>query len=99
VIENLAKSANNEQVCCVDFMIDDVAKDSLKQALTIEQAYDNNRMAGLTYCTYKTATLLNSEIKDTLELFKLHDQIFMLKRDEVYKLHVTKENVHKLFLN
>jgi hypothetical protein len=99
IIENMAKKANNKQVCCLDFLIDDVAKDSLKQALSIEEAYNTNRMAGLTYCTYKTATLLNSEIKDTLELFKLHDQIFLLNGDEVYKLHVTKENVHKLFLN
>jgi hypothetical protein len=51
------------------------------------------------YCTYKTESLLNSEIKDIIELFEIHDQIFMLKDDEVYKLHVTKENVHKLFLN
>jgi hypothetical protein len=99
VIENLAKNANNKQVCCLDFLINDVAKASLKQALTIEEAYNNNRIAGLVYCTYKTTTLLNSDIKDMLELFELHDQIFLLKGDEVYKLHVTKENVHKLFLN
>jgi hypothetical protein len=29
----------------------------------------------------------------------MHDQIFIVKDDEVYKLHITKENVHKLFLN
>jgi hypothetical protein len=43
--------------------------------------------------------LLNAEIKDMIELFEGYDQIFILKGDEVYKLHVTKENVHKLFLN
>ena len=51
------------------------------------------------YCTYKTENLLNSEIKNIIELFEMHDQVFLLKDDEVYKLHVTKENVHKLFLN
>jgi hypothetical protein len=99
IIENMAKKANNKQVCCLDLLINDVAKASLKQALSIEEAYNTNRIAGSTYCTYKTVTLLNSEIKDILELFELHDQIFLLKGDEVYKLHVTKENVHKLFLN
>lgn len=99
IIENMAKKANNKQVCCLDFLINDVAKSSLKQALTIEQAYNTNRIAGSTYCTYKTTTLLNSEINDMLELFELHDQIFLLNGDEVCKLHVTKENVHKLFLN
>jgi hypothetical protein len=99
VMENIAKNANNKQVCCMDFLINDIAKTSLKQALTIEEAYNNNRIAGLMYCTYKTETLLNSEIKDMIELFEMHDQIFILKDDEVYKLHVTKENVHKLFLS
>jgi hypothetical protein len=99
IIENMAKKANNKQVCCLDLLINDIAKTSLKQVLSIEEAYNTNRIAGSTYCTYNTATLLNSEIKDMLELFELHDQIFLLNGDEVYKLHVTKENVHKLFLN
>ena len=99
IIENIAKNSNNKQVCCLDFLINDVAKASLKQALTIEKVYDNNRLAGSTYCTYKTATLLNSEIKNMLELFELHDQIFLLNGDAVSTLHVTKENIHKLFLN
>jgi hypothetical protein len=99
VMENIANNANNKQVCCIDFLINDIAKSSLQQALTIEKAYDNNRIPGLMYCTYKTETLLNAEIKDLVELFEGHDQIFILKQDQVYKLHITKENVHKLFLN
>jgi len=99
VITNLQNNANNKQLCCVDFLINDVAKTSLNQALTIEKAYNNNRLSGLVYCTYKTENLLNSQIKNIIELFELHDQIFIVKDDEVYKLHVTKENVHKLFLN
>lgn len=99
VMENIAKNANNKQVCCMDFLINDVGRASLKQALTIERVYDNDRIAGLMYCTYKTDNLLNSEIKDLIELFELHDQVFIVKEYEVYKLHITKENVHKLFLN
>ncbi|HXV89586.1 MAG TPA: hypothetical protein VD710_10925 [Nitrososphaeraceae archaeon] len=99
VMTNIANNANNKQLCCMDFLINDVAKTSLRQALDIEEAYDNNRLSGLMYCTYKTENLLNSEIKNIIELFELHDQVFILKNDEIYKLHVTKENVHKLFLN
>jgi hypothetical protein len=76
-----------------------VGNDSLKQALNIEKDYDDHRIAGLMYCAYKTNNLLNSEIKDLIELFEMHDQIFILNEDEVYKLHITKENVHKLFLS
>jgi hypothetical protein len=98
-IENVVKNADNKQVCCMDFLINDVGEASLKQALAIEKVYDNDRLAGLMYCTYKTDNLLNSEIKDLIELFEMHDQIFILREDEVYKLHITKENVHKLFLS
>jgi hypothetical protein len=99
IINNITNNSDGKQVCCVDFLINDVAESSLKQALTIEKAYDNSRIPGLVYCTYKTGALLNSEIKDIIELFEMHDQIFIVKDDEVYKLHITKENVHKLFLN
>ena len=34
-----------------------------------------------------------------LDLFELHDQVFVLKESEVYKLHVTKESVHKFFIS
>jgi hypothetical protein len=101
VMENIvsANNTNNKQVCCIDFLINDIAKSSLQQALTIEKVYDNSRIPGLMYCTHKTETLLSAEIKDLVELFEGHDQVFILKKDDVYKLHITKENIHKLFLN
>lgn len=99
VMTNIANNANNRQICCLDFLINDVARTSLKQALVIEEAYDNNRLSGLMYCTYKTDNFLNSQIENIIQLFEMHDQVFILKDDDVYKLHVTKENVHKLFLN
>ena len=98
-IVEAANNTNNKQVCCLDFLINDIAKESLQQALIIEKAYDDSRIPGLMYCTYKTETLLSAEIKDLVELFEGHDQVFILKEDDVYKLHTTKENVHKLFLS
>jgi hypothetical protein len=99
VMQNIAINSNNKQVCCLDFLINDIARSSLQQALTIEKAYDDSRIPGLMYCTYKMETLLSSDIKDLVELFEGHDQVFILKQDDVYKLHITKENVHKLFLD
>jgi hypothetical protein len=97
--KKVVKNADNKQVCCMDFLMNDVGKASLKQAQSIENVHDDNRIAGLMYCTYKTDNLLNSEIKDLIELFEMHDQVFIIKEDEVYKLHLTRENVHKLFLS
>ena len=99
VMKNIATNANNKQVCCIDFLINDIARSSLQQALTIEKAYDDSRIPGLMYCTYKMETLLSADIKDLVELFEGHDQVFILKEEQVYKLHITKENVHKLFLD
>jgi hypothetical protein len=99
VMTKLAHGANNEKICCMDFLINDIAKNSLKEAMTVERLYDNNRLSGSIYCNYKTENLINSDIKSMIELFEMHDQIFILKDAEVYKLHITKENVHKLFLN
>ena len=34
-----------------------------------------------------------------IELLMLHDRIFLVKDDDVYKLHMSKESIHKIFLN
>lgn len=99
VITKIADVTNNRQLCCMDFLINDISKNSLKQAMIVEQLYDNNRLSGLMYCNYMTESLINSDINSMIELFEMHDQVFILKDTEVYKLHVTKENVHKMFLN
>ncbi|KAA2281548.1 hypothetical protein [Candidatus Nitrosocosmicus sp. SS] len=99
MMENIAKNADSKSVCCVDFIINYIGNNSLTHALSIEKAYDHDRISGFMYCTYKTDVLLESDTHDLIELFETHDQIFILNRDAVYKLHVTKENIHKLFLN
>jgi hypothetical protein len=66
--KKVVKNADNKQVCCMDFLMNDVGKASLKQAQSIENVHDDNRIAGLMYCTYKTENLLNSEIKDLITI-------------------------------
>ncbi|MEW6603948.1 MAG: hypothetical protein AB1351_04580, partial [Thermoproteota archaeon] len=86
-------------LCCMDFLINDIAKSSMKQALRLEHAYDEARTPGYMFCTYRTENILNADITNIVELFELHDQVFVLKDSDVYKLHITKENVHKFFLS
>jgi hypothetical protein len=99
VITKIADGSDNKQLCCMDFLINDISKNSLKQAMIVEQLYDSNRLSGSMYCNYMTENLINSDIKNMIELFEMHDQVFILKDTEVYKLHITKENIHKMFLN
>ncbi|MEM2761004.1 MAG: hypothetical protein QXU32_13130 [Nitrososphaerales archaeon] len=99
VIKRIAKEAGQRELCCVNFVIGDIAKASLEEAIQIEEAYDKNRMPGLMFCAYNTETLLGSGTKDMIDLLSKHDQIFIVKEDQLYKLHVTEESVHKLFLS
>jgi hypothetical protein len=97
-MEKIVKAASDRQVCCTDFLINDIAKNSLKHAMKIEHAYDNDRIAGFMFCTYKTETLLDRDNSSIVDLFAVHDQVFIINNDDVFKLHMTRENVHKLFL-
>jgi hypothetical protein len=99
VVEKILQNSNNDRLCCMDFLINDIAKNSLKVAIELEKAYDNNRLEGLMFCTYKTDNLLNSSVRNIMDIFESHEQTFILKDEQVYKLHLTKENAHKLFLS
>ena len=100
IIKKIIKKSNNQPVCCIDFILGDIAnKKSLSQALKIEHEYNKNRIGGLMFCPYKTSDLLSAGVNDMLELFEEHDQIFVLKEDKVYKLHLTLESVHKMIMN
>ena len=99
VIENIVKESKKKPLCCVDFVITDVANNSFDNAMEIEKAYDESRLPGLMFCPYKSSDLMNSDITDIIELFLMHDRIFLVKNDDIYKLHITKESIHKIFLN
>ena len=67
--------------------------------MEIERAYDESRLPGLMFCPYSTSDLVSSDMTEMIELFMMHDRIFLIKDDDIYKLNMTKENVHKIFLN
>ena len=100
IIKKMMKKASSQPVCCVDFILGDMAnKKSLSQALKIEHEYNKSRVGGLMFCPYKTSDLLSAGINDMMELFEEHDQIFVLNGDKVYKLHLTLESVHKMIMS
>ncbi len=99
VIKNIVKESKKKPLCCVDFVITDIAKNSFEHAMELEKVYDESRLPGLMFCPYKSSDLMNSDITDMIELFLMHDRIFVLKNDDIYKLHLTKESIHKIFLN
>ena len=99
VLKNIVSESKKKPLCCVDFVITDVAKNSFEHAMEIEKQYDEARLPGLMFCPYKSGDLMSSDITDIVELFMMHDRIFVVKNDDIYKLHITKESIHKIFLN
>lgn len=98
IIEKINKGSNKKPICLLDFVIDNISKSSLREAIRLEAMYNQNPLPGMTFCIYGTNTL-SAKIEDVMDLFSHHDRIFILKEDEIYKLHLTSESVHKLFLN
>jgi hypothetical protein len=99
VIQNIVNESKKQPLCCVDFVITDVANNSFSHAMKLEKGYDDARLPGLMFCPYKASDLMNSDLTNMIELFLMHDRIFVLKNDDIYKLHLTKESIHKIFLN
>ena len=98
VLQNISKNANDKQICYIDILINEIANSSINKALEIEKSYNENKLEGVVYCLYKATDLLGISITDLIEMFDLHDQIFITKNKQIYKLHLTRENVYKLFL-
>lgn len=99
IVDRIQKKAGRNPVCWFDFVIEDISKASLKEAIRLEAMYDGNRLPGMTFCNYRLETLLSAGVSDMLELFEHHDQVFILKDREIVKLHVTRETVQKLLLD
>ena len=98
-IQKIIDEAKKQPVCCVDFILGDIANQkSLSNAIKIEHEYNKIRVNGLMFCPYKTSDLLTAGIEDLIELFEEHDQIFILKEEKVYKIHLTLESVHKMIM-
>lgn len=98
ILQNILKNSNGKQVCCIDFLINEIANSSINEAINIEKSYNENRFEGIVFCAYKASNLLGASISDLIKIFDLHDQIFIITNEQIYKLHLTKENVHKLLL-
>ncbi len=96
-IEKILKTAKGKQLCLFDFAIEDYAKSSLRDAIQLESGYNSNRLDGMVFCPFQIDTI-GKEITNLMKIFEVHDQIFILNNSEVYKIHVTRESIHKLFL-
>jgi hypothetical protein len=99
VFDHIASVTANKQACFIGFMTEDIAnRYSLQKASEIEKTYDSKKIGGVMFCPYDMRKLNNFNFTDIFKIFEAHDEIFVLKENEVYKLNVDKTNHAKLFL-
>jgi len=99
VFDHLGKVTGDKPACFIGFMTEDIAQRySLQKASEIEKMYNTKRIGGVVFCPYDMRKLNNFNFTDIFELFENHDEIFVLKENEVYKLNLDKTNHAKLFL-
>jgi len=99
VFDHLGRVTAGKQTCFIGFMTEDIAHNhSLQKASEVEKMYNTKRIGGVVFCPYDMRKLNDFNFTDVFKLFEEHDEIFVLKENEVYKLNVDKINHAKLFL-
>ncbi|MEK0320152.1 MAG: hypothetical protein QQN61_03555 [Nitrosopumilus sp.] len=99
VFDHLRKIANGKQTCFIGFMTEDIAHNhSLHKANDIEKIYKTKKIGGIVFCPYDMRKLKSFDFTEIFKLFENHDEIFVLKESDIYKLNVDKTNHAKLFL-
>lgn len=99
ILQNIWQKSNNKEILLLDFLINDIASSSITEAISLEKQYDKNRLEGLVFCGYEMSNLFNASTSEIIEMFDSHDQVFLLKDNQILKIHLTRENIHKLLLS
>ena len=97
--DHLRKVSADKQTCFIGFMTEDIAQHfSLQKASEAEKIGNTKRIGGVVFCPYDTRKLNGFNFTEIFKIFEDHDEIFVLKENEVYKINVDKTNHAKLFL-
>jgi len=99
IFDKVAKGPSDKKSVLMGFMTGDVAgRFSLKKANDLERISNSKKGNGIIFCPYNMNDLTGSSIIDVLELFDEHDKVFVLKKNEIFELNLSKTNHSKLLL-
>jgi len=62
------------------------------------KSHDAEPISGIFFYAYKAENIMSSVV-EAMELFLMHSPFYIPKDNEPFKFHVTKESLHRLFLN
>lgn len=99
IFDKVAKNASGKKTVFMGFMTGDVAiRFSLKKANELERISNSKKGSGIIFCPYDMNRLTGSNIIDLLEIINEHDKVFVLKKNEILELNLSKTNHSKLLL-
>ena len=81
------------------FMTGDIAERfSLKKANDVERIFNSKFESGITFCPFNLNKTMDSSMADILELIAEHDKAFVLEKNAIFELNLSKTNHSKLLL-
>lgn len=74
-------------------------KKSLGDASKFCKWYHQKKIPGSTFCLVNFKNIASRNIEEFLGLFDSHHQVFIARKNGLFKIHLSEESIHKLFLN
>ena len=100
ILQAIGSKVGKKQLFVMAFLAGHIAeKHSLSKATKFCQWYGEKDVPGITHCVAKANTFFSHDVDEMLEFFSIHDQVFIIQDDKLHKLHLSHENIHKLFMN
>jgi hypothetical protein len=100
LFDKINKEANGKESMVMGFMTGDVAaRYSLRKSIELEKIGNDTISSGISFCPFKMNDLTGANMIELFELINEHDKVFVLKKNEVFELNLSKINHSKLLLN
>ncbi|HXV66847.1 MAG TPA: hypothetical protein VD731_06465 [Nitrosopumilaceae archaeon] len=100
VLQKVGAQLENKSLFSIAFLADELSeKKSLHSAKKFCHWYDQKGVPGSTFCLINYKNVLKGDMDEMLDFFDTHDQVFIVRKNGFFKIHVSEESIHKLFLN
>ena len=83
----------------ITFLVEDISrKESVKKAAGVCEWYESKSIPGITYCIANARTVLAGSFGDLFELFNVHNAVFLIKSNKIYRLRIDDEHFYSLLI-
>ena len=100
VLKKISSKLDKKALFGLMFLAGDLSrKKSLSDAAKFCHWYDEKNVPGSTYCVMNIKDIPSGNAEELLDFFNFHDQVFIIRKKGFFKIHLSEESIHKLFLS